>query len=122
VPTFVDPILNNTVTASVGGSLSRRSSLSALTNYSVGTVGISTGSNGYHMTSASGSYRYALFSQVATYVEYFLFDFNFDNGVPLGDSVLASSKRHGVRFGISIGTGLMGTRRRSPISSGENGQ
>jgi hypothetical protein len=112
VPTFVDPILNDGVSTSVGGNLSGRQTLDLGANYSTGTIGIETGSNGYRMASASASYRLALFTRLAVFLEYFLFDFDFDSGVQLDDSLFNESRRHGLRIGLTIGTGLMGNRRR----------
>lgn len=123
VPTFIDPVLSDAITGRLGGNLSERSMLNVLVNYSTGTVGASTGTNGYHMASTSANYRYAFLRQVAVYAEYFLFDFDFESGVPLGDAIYSSSKRHGVRFGLSFGTGLLGNRRRNPLTmGGENAQ
>lgn len=121
VPAFADPVLNDAITAQVGGRVTSKSSVSLLANYSTGSVGLATGSNGYRGKSASANYRYAFLQRMALYVEYFLFDFEFDSGVVLSDTLFSSSRRHGVRLGVSIGTGLWGQRRRVTVD-GENAQ
>jgi hypothetical protein len=122
VPTFVDPIVNSGVSTRLAGNVTRKSTLGLLANYSSGSIGIDTGNNGFVMRTASVSYRYAFLQRLAAYVEYFLFDFEFDEGVQLDDAVFAPSGRHGIRVGVSIGTGLMGNRRRGPAAIGEGAQ
>lgn len=119
VPAFIDPVVSGGVTASVGGNLSRRATLLALANHSSGRIGVDTGSNGYRMSTGSVRYRYAFLTSMAVYAEYFLFDFKFDSGVQLVDSLFNEARRHGVRFGVSIGTGLAGNRRRTPAVTEE---
>lgn len=114
VPGFADPLLNDAVAISVGGNLTQKSSASLVTNYAMGKVGIaSTGANNYNLASVSGTYRYAFLTQLAAYVEYFLFDADFDRDVALSDTLVDGSRRHGLRVGVSIGTGLWGNRRRA---------
>lgn len=124
VPAFADPLLSDAVSVGVNGSLTRKSSLSVQSNYATGSVGISsTGANGYKLAAGSASYRYAILTQLAAYFEYFLFDADFDRDVTLTDALIGGSRRHGVRVGISIGTGLWGNRRRAPVTpSGESTQ
>lgn len=115
VPAFADPILNDALTAQIGGRLTLKQSISFLGNYSTGSVGVANGDNGYHGVSTSATYRYAFLQQMAVYVEYFLLDFEFDNSLALPDTLLGATRRHGVRLGLTIGTGLRGTRRRGAL-------
>lgn len=115
LPAYADPVMSDAVTVGLTGNLSEKASLNVLTNYSMGKVGLAEGgNNGYRVASASTSFRYAFLRQLAAYVEYFLFDSDFDSAVMLTDTRVSDAQRHGVRFGMSIGTGLWGNRRRGP--------
>lgn len=115
VPAFVDPVLNDGVTGQLAGQVTRRSMVTLLSNFSRGTIGLATGNNTYRITTSSVGYRHLLFRHLATYAEYFLLNVRFEDGVALGDVFQSRTRRHGIRFGVSIGTGILDTGRTSSI-------
>ncbi len=125
LPAFLEPVNSDAVMVGLGGNLSTKASVSLLANYAKGRVGFAGDSasasqdNRYTIASTAASFRYALFTPLAVYAEYFLFDADFERDVALADARLAGSRRHGVRFGFSIGTGLWGNRRRAPVDPDE---
>lgn len=108
---FADAVNNNAITASLAGTLATRSSVALLANRTSGRVGIDADAGGYDLTSVSATYRYAFLRQLAAYFQYFLFDSNFDRTLAVSGGSVVAAQRHGVRFGISFGTGLWGNRR-----------
>ncbi len=110
VPTFVQPLLSDGLSAGVGGQLSRKSAVQVAVSWSRGTVGVPDVDNGYETTSFSGQYRYALLQRLAAYAEYFYFDSTFDGGVELLGVLARIQRRHGVRIGVSMGLDLFDRR------------
>lgn len=111
VPAFADPVLTSGFTGSASGRLSERTALSFVGNLSNGTVGVSSGDNAIASYSASAQFRWAFARRVAFYGEYFFFQSEFGDAVPLPNAFAPYFRRNGVRVGLSFGTTLLGQRR-----------
>lgn len=96
---FDRPLLSNQVYAGFGGLLTRRVDVRLTGSYVSGSVGFSTGGNGFDTSSATGSIRWAIARNLAAYGQYFYYHYSFDSGV-----VLPVFLQHGLdRQGISVG-------------------
>lgn len=111
VPAFADPLLTSGFTGSAAGRLSQRTALSFVANLSNGTVGVSSGDNAIASYSASAQFRWAFARRVGFYGEYFFFQSEFGDAVPLPNALAPYFRRNGVRVGLSFGTTLLGERR-----------
>jgi hypothetical protein len=110
VPVFVEPTLVNAVSASIGGNLSRRLTATFGGNFSTGRAGFVDTRTDFDAYSGSAQLRYAVFRQAGLFTEYFYF---LASSRSQGPSELPAGEfaRHGVRFGLSFGTELLGGRR-----------
>jgi len=96
------PYFADSVSATLGGSLSRRIDLSTAFAYSNGDVGVLVRTNNFDSYIASARLRYAFTQAMAIYGEYVAYRYDFQNGVALPDGFPSATYRQGVRGGLSL--------------------
>lgn len=110
-PGFTQPLLSDSVYAALGGLLTRRLDVSVRADYTTGTVGFGTIENGFSTASSTGTVRYALTSQLATYAQGFYYHYSFDSGVALPSYLQQGLERYGVTVGLTTWIPLIGGQR-----------
>jgi hypothetical protein len=98
---FAAPAVTNSVSAGIGGLVTRRVQVDGGASYSSGTIGTTkVNDNGYGSWNAYASADYAMSRHLAFYGHYFYYDYGFQQGVILPAGLSNNFKRYGVRFGV----------------------
>jgi hypothetical protein len=100
--TFNQPLLSDSLTASLGGLVSRRVRFSSDANYTIGTVGFVGSNNGYNSASASVGLEYALTHRFEWFTRFVYYHYRFDSGVLLNSLLAPALDRQSVRFGLNV--------------------
>jgi len=95
---FRDPLLSNTVSAGIGGSLHRRVRLTSFGYYSAGAVGLESNAPTYDSASGNARVTIGLARRVTVFGEYFYDRYHVSNGVVLPFALANSFNRNGVRL------------------------
>jgi hypothetical protein len=97
---FGDPFFENTVSASLGGFLSRRVELLTSGGYSRGEVGFT--SDRYTVVQGSARLRLAIGRYLAANAEGLVYRYDFDDNVARPDQMLQSQNRWSVRCNLTV--------------------
>ena len=97
---FSQPVIMNTITGTIGGGLSRRTSLSTSVGLSSGTVGAVSGNTFGALTGGVGIH-FSLTRRASIDGQYFYYGHRFDPDVVLAPGFIAQARRHGVRAGLT---------------------
>jgi hypothetical protein len=107
VDTFATPFFTDGVTAALGGSTGRRTTLGLLAAYVHGAIGIS-GPGQHQSYSGSATYNLKLSRWSSAYAQYSFYQYEFaDNTLSLPVGFPQSLDRHSVRIGFSISAPLL---------------
>lgn len=99
---FLEPVLANTASTSIGGGLTRKMSMSTSVGFSQGTVGvINTSNNDYWNWTASAGWRLAVGRRASLDAQYFYYGHRFDEGVMLAPGLMYQQIRQGLRVGMT---------------------
>lgn len=104
---FTQPLLSDSVTAGVGGLLSRRVSASVITEYSNGAVGYTIAGNGYDTYSGVAGLQVAISRSLAAFAQYIFQHYEFGSGVVLPPGFASLLDRHGPRVGLNVSVPLI---------------
>ena len=99
---FREPVFSNTSSASVRGLPAPRLDFTATATYAFGNVGFGSTNNGFSTTTTNAQLRYALSHNIATYVQYFYYRYNFDAGVIVPGTIPPMLNRQGGSVGLSL--------------------
>ncbi len=106
---FAQPVLSNTVTASFGGALGRRTALSSSATFSTGTVGLTgAGSNGYSDATGAIGLHFTVSRACGLDTQYFYSSHQFDHDVLLAPGLVNGLRRQGLRVGFTWRAPLLG--------------
>jgi hypothetical protein len=105
--TFNQPLLSDSVTAEVGGFVSRRIRFSSSADYTLGSVGFVGTNNGYDSASAAAGLEYALSRRFALFGRYVYYRYHFDSGVALSPLFAPALNRQSVRLGLKASVPLV---------------
>lgn len=98
---FAAPAVTNSISAGVGGLITRRVQVGAGASYSTGNIGTTkVDNNGYGSWNAFASADYAMSRHLAIYGRYFYYDYGFQQGVLLPPGLSNNFTRNGARFGV----------------------
>jgi hypothetical protein len=98
---FGAPALTNSVSAGVGGMVTRRVQVGAGASYATGSIGTTKlSNNGYGSWNSFASADYAMTRHLALYGRYFYYDYGFQQGVVLPPGISNNFRRNGARFGV----------------------
>jgi hypothetical protein len=100
-PVFVDGL-----TASAGGSITRRLDLTVSGGYSNGAGALQRTSN-FDTYTANALSHFALNRMCSVYLEYFYYFYDFGTGTILAPNVSRRLERNGVRVGLKVSTPLV---------------
>jgi hypothetical protein len=109
---FQQPVFSDTVSAMVGGLISRRVSVDAGTGLERGKVGFSNTDNGYSTLYTSAGIGIAITRFLNGGLRYGYSRYQFDNGVRLPADLLFQTGRHGVHAYLSTWLPLFARTRR----------
>ena len=104
---LLDPVLSDSVTASLGGLVGRRNEIRFAASLSAGEVGFGDTDNGYSTYTASAQWRRALTRNVAAFARYLYYHYNFGGAVQLPTGFVRELDRQGVRVGIQAWVPLL---------------
>jgi hypothetical protein len=96
------PVYTDALTAAVTGFLSRRTDLSLSAASSAGQLQQAGASGPVTTYTGDARLRFALGSNLATYIEYLYYYYNFQQGIPLPAGVPSGLTRNGVRVGLTL--------------------
>jgi len=99
---FAHPVLANSITTSVGGGLTRRTSVSSSIGFSSGRVGVAqSAGNAYSNWTVSSGLGMVLSRRSAFEAQYFYYGHRFGQEVLLASGLAKQQLRQGVRVGIT---------------------
>jgi len=110
------PLLSDSLTAGVGGLITRKAELSAGVGVSRGNAGFANGNNNYQTYFGSVSLRVGLTRDLAMSVQYARYKYSFDPGVALIPGVPARSDRQMLRVSIDFWEPIFYRARRGNAS------
>jgi hypothetical protein len=97
---FEQPLLTDAVTATVGGLVSRRLTMTIAAGW-VNAAGTDTGRTAYQALTASTQAQYALSRFFAVFARYFYYDYEIRDLTALQPGLPPSAQRNGVRVGVT---------------------
>lgn len=109
---FDQPLLTDTVHASLGGLVTSRLDFSATATYTYGSVGFGGDNNRLASATAFANLRYAISRNIATYAQYFYYHYDFGSSVRLPSFLSSNLDRQGVSVGLTAWVPLIGSRGR----------
>jgi opacity protein-like surface antigen len=109
---FQDTVFSDSVTAGVGGLLSRRLQLHASGRAVLGSVGLNRQGKQFDTYSGSAGLSYALVRQVSLSLSYSYFQYRFDDAVALPGGIARHIERQSVRASINVWTPIFNRTRR----------
>ncbi len=98
---FQEPVFTNNASASVRGVPVRRVDFIATARHIIGDVGFDTTDNGFTTTTGTAQLRFALLRNLAAYVQYFYYHYDFEQGVTLPGTIQPQLDRQGAAVGVS---------------------
>jgi hypothetical protein len=105
---FDEPVLTDSVTAALGGLMSRRLEFSTGAGYFNGAIGFTPGAPRFDSYSAWVRVRRALNQSLAAYAEYLFYHYEFDESISRPAGLPPRYSRNGVRAGLSLWVPLLG--------------
>jgi hypothetical protein len=102
-----NPAFENATTADIGGMFNRRTEFMATGSYSGGEVEYLGIPRPFKTWTTNVKLRFALTRRLASYAEYFHYDYNFDQHLPMPPGVARNLTRNGVRVGATLWVPLM---------------
>ena len=106
------PTFSDSLTASTGGNLGPRLSLSARAGLATGRLGFSRDGSGYSAAQAGADLSVAVVGPVSASAGYTYYRYSFDDSSLLLTGVATEMRRHTVFVGGSVSLSFLGTRTR----------